>query len=177
MACHTAVDARRLLKKPDWRHLNIDGLVVSDAHTDINTDFNKMTVSELQKRFKTDLINKINNGELLNVIKHVRDNTYVFPNYATISMSNVGIIRTGGDIKDAMITFSVTNGPNPPGNLQLSSTCINGELFRGRLFTSPFVTNDEESKKFSRAIKHFLLDIDQSAFVKDVFMDLIRILY
>lgn len=176
MACHTAVDARRLLKNSDWRHVNIDGLVVSDAGTDIHTDFSKMTVGELQKRFKKDLINKINNGELLNVIKHVRDNTYVFPTYATVSMSNVGVIRTGGDIKDAMTTFSVTGGPYPPGNLQLSATTVDGKLFRGRLFTSPYVTSRSEAKSFARAIEYCIRYVHEEMSVKDAFMKLINIM-
>ncbi|KAI5489029.1 hypothetical protein TVAGG3_0977250 [Trichomonas vaginalis G3] len=171
-----AVDARRYMKNPDWSHCNIDSLIVADAHTNIATKYAKLTIDELGALLRKDMQEKLKNGEALRSINHLYKGTYPPAMTGSVSVTNIGKMTTGGDITDAQIATSICKGPYPPGGMSISSTLVN-DIFRARIYTSPYITSFKEAEKFKNAVNYCIKELKPDMTVKEAFTNLTKIIH
>ena len=158
-----AFDGRRALKNYDWRHANIDGNVTLTANG-ITLD---STIGDMENEFRKDIKRAIKENDVLRVMKDYTEGVYNGPNYSTCSLSNIGVLKTGGDIIDACINTSVSSEPMPPGAILLISQCLNDTLFRGRFCVCPCVMSKADSIKFGQSIEHCLKTMTSDMTIKE----------
>lgn len=176
-AIQSAVDSRRALAHPDWRNVNMNALTTVDAHIDENSDFNKISISELKRKLRKDLDELLTNGEIFRIFKDNKYGTIKYPNYFTQSLSNMGNIKTSDVVTDAMISTSL-QGQQAwfPGCVSFGTHSVDGKIFRGKMFTSPYILTNKEADAFANAVKFAINNITNDMSIKEAY-DMVESVY
>lgn len=154
----SAVDMRRFLKKPGFRNANHDSLISVHAKG-IN---NSSSFGDMAMAFRRDLNDKLENNESLYSLKELLTgdlSIMEWADYSTCGISNMGSIKTGGDILDVNIGTSIRGPASPPGSLSIISHSVDDKILRGKLYCDPYVMKWEDATKFTHAVEHCLTNI------------------
>ena len=157
------------MKKVGWRNVNDNTNFTVEAKN-ISA---KSAVGELKQNFRKDFVNKCSNNYILKSLKDFIQGSVEMIDYTSLHMSNIGTFPIGGDIKDAYIALSTYTLVPPPGFVILFSTCIENEIYRGRLICSPSVMDRYDALKFASAIKHCMTSVPDGMKVQNVVQNLI----
>ena len=147
-----AVDTRRELPNPDWRHCNIDANVT--LHPKGITP--KATFGELKQTLRKDLNRAVQEHDAIRLLKDIANGTINGPNYGTVSLSNIGPLYSGGDILDLCINTSVYKPAAPPGSMTLNAQSVDDKVLRSRLYVSPVLMSETEATRLGLSIKYAL---------------------
>ncbi|KAH0795818.1 hypothetical protein GPJ56_000185 [Histomonas meleagridis] len=165
----TAVDLRRELKNPSWSNANLDSMISVNANG-ITKD---SSVGEMKRTLRVNFTDKIEKSDtVFKYLRGVTDGSIKWPDYPVCSTSNIGVLKTGGDIIDVNVGTSVTSAGGPPGSISLNSICVDNKVFRGRLYCSPFVFDHDEAKKLAETMKYCLMHVKDDMKIESVVEDL-----
>ncbi|EAY17002.1 hypothetical protein TVAG_281190 [Trichomonas vaginalis G3] len=162
-----AFDSRRALPCADWRHVNMNTLTTVDAHIE-NPDKN-VTIGDLKRNLRKDLEEKLTNGEMFRIARDYKYGTIDFPSYATQSISNIGNLQTNNEISDALISTSLHGPTFYPGCVSLGVVTVNKSIFKGRFFTSPYITSFREADKLAKSLEFAIKNIEDEMSIQEAF--------
>ena len=161
------IDARRYLEKQDWSIANLQTSIQVNAN-DLSSN---SSIFEMNELLKKDLKKKLDDGTVLKAFKDACE-CYNKPiNYPTCELSHIGSVKTGLDVKDCLISTSF-KPPVSPQMISLTSMSVNDELFRGRMFFAPRISNEKDAYKYTKAINYCITELNEELSIKEVIEDL-----
>ncbi|KAH0795078.1 hypothetical protein GPJ56_001033 [Histomonas meleagridis] len=163
-----AVDTRRVISNPGWKHAN-ENTVICVYANDLTED---SSISEMCDSLRKDFNKKITNKEVIKSIRDLMTGYSRSVDYATCGISNIGPLKTGGDIVDVTVGTSFVRRLPPPGGVYFHTISIDDKMFKGRMYSSPFTFSRNETRKLADAMRYCLTKVKKDMKIGDVVKDL-----